>query len=209
MIGFEKQKAEKLTVEQVAQQQLSGTLLNEFMGFLAFLKEEKIRIAWKSINGFKATYKSKGVAGITLGALGWLDKAIETSNFVVIQVSTADVAWDDGHGFDGYLQGQPESVVDLFMEQIKNKCVHCRPTCGCSKVSGRTVHAAGKQYDNVCMNAPSYKFYAAGSSMKNMTICTPCAVYPPVAVGEVPLETVKALVVARKAYIDRPLTTKK
>jgi len=200
MSQFNAQKAKKLTVGEVARQQLSGNIYNEFEKFLCFLNEEKIKLTWKSINGFNAKYKGKSVCSVTLGAPGWLDNAIERKNYVGINVATTD--WD----FDKYLEGQNDEIAALFMEQISNKCVHCRPTCGCSKVSGRVVGVSGKQYENVCMNAPSYKFYASDDDMNEFIMCSPCAVYPPVEVRSVPIEIVKKLIMARKDYITKILT---
>ena len=198
MIGHETQKAEKLSAEDVARKQLDGKFAKEFDEFLKFIKEEKIRFPWKSINGFKMVYKNKNIGGFMLGAGGWQDNNIETRNYFLIHIGTADN--DD---YDEYLRGQPGEIVDLFMEQISSKCVHCRPTCGCSKASGRTISVVGERYKNVCMNAPAFKFFASGDSMRTMTLCTPRAVYPPENVRPVSLDTVKALISARKAYVEK------
>ena len=200
MANFENQKAEKLTIMDVARKQLSGDILDEFEMFLGFLKDEKINPVWKSINGFSAKYKGEGVCSITLGAPGWFDNAIERKNYIGVGVET--VGWGK-IGFDEYLEGQDDEIIRLFMEQISNKCVHCRPTCGCSKVSGRTIEVAGRQHENVCMNATGYKFYASGDNMREFIMCSPCAVYPPIEVRPVPIETVKKLIMARKAYITK------
>ena len=42
MAGFEKQKAEKLTIQDVARKQLARNILDEFEKFLGFLNDEKI-----------------------------------------------------------------------------------------------------------------------------------------------------------------------
>ena len=203
MAHFEKQKAEKLTMQDVVREQLSGNIRDEFEKFLEFLNEEKIKTVWKSINGFNANYKGERICTMTLGAPGWLDNAIKRKNYISINVLTAD--WD----FDKYLEGQNEKIADLFMEQISNKCVHCRPTCGCSKASGRTVQVSGKKYENVCMNALLYKFYVVGDDMREMTMCSPCALYPPVEIHPVPLETIKNLILARKEYAVKSLAAGK
>ena len=203
MVGFEKQKAEKLTIQEIARKQLAGNIFGEFEKFFGFLKDEKINPVWKSINGFNANYKGERICTITLGAPGWLDNAIERKNYIGINVLTTD--WD----FDKYLEGQSEKIASLFMEQIANKCVHCRPTCGCSKVSGRTVQVSGKQYENVCMNALLYKFYISGDDMREMIMCSPCALYPPIEIRPVTLETVKNLIMARKEYVVKSLAAVK
>ena len=199
MAKHEAQKAEKLTAEDVARRKLDGDFLREFNEFLEFCKEEKIRLPWKSINGFKMVYRGKTIGGLTLGAEGWLDDNIEASNCVVMHIGTAEK--DD---YDAYLRGQPDEIAGLFLEQIGHKCVHCRPTCGCSKVSGRTISVSGQTHDNVCMNAPGFKFVASGG-MQSVVLCTPRALYPPEPVREVTLDMVKGLVRAKKGYVDNSL----
>lgn len=196
MADFENQKAEKLTIRDVARKQLSGNILNEFESFLEFLKEEKINPVWKSINGFNVKYKGRTINSITLGAPGWLDNATLRMNYVSINVCSAER--DDE---DRYFKGLQSEIATLFMEQISNTCVHCRPTCGCSKVSGRTVRILDRQYDNICMNALIYKFFTPSDNMREFIICSPCALYPPIEIRSVPLETVKELILARKKYI--------
>jgi len=204
MIGHEAQKAEKLSVEDVARKQLDGVFLKEFESLLDFFKEEQIRLPWKSINGFKMIYKGKNIGGFTLGAGGWLDNNIEKRNYIVIHIGTAD-----RNDYDEYLHGQAGEIATLFMDQINNKCIHCRPTCGCSRVSGRTMQVSGDRYENVCMNAPGFKFAASGDSMQTMTMCTPRALYPPEEAQPVPLETIKKVIRARKAYIEKILFKEK
>jgi len=196
------QQATKPPIEAIAQEQLSGAMMEGFGDFLDFLQDEKIRLSWKAINGYKATYKGKGIAGITLGAGGWLDNAVERKNTVTMHIATSDRVNLDA---DDYLEGQTDEVVALFMERFDHKCVHCRPTCGCSKGSGMNVTIAGKEYEHVCRNAPAVGFTCSGGDMSEMTLNSPCAVYPPIPIRTVPIETVKNLIKARKQYIEKML----
>ncbi|MCL2700000.1 MAG: hypothetical protein FWE68_06780 [Defluviitaleaceae bacterium] len=140
-------------------------MLIEFKQFLGFLELENIKLPWKSINGHKMKHKGGDIGAIMLGAGGWLDDAIDTKNYVLFHIYTGD--------FDGYLSGLPDVISDMLLEQISHKCTHCRPTCGCSKMTGRTVQIAGRRYENVCNNAPVYKLYASGDGMQTLTLCTP------------------------------------
>lgn len=191
------QKAEKLTIQEVAKRQLDGDLFKAFGAFLETLEGEGIKLPWKSINGFRMKYKGQPIGAITMGAGGWLDDAIEKKNHVLIHINTYDSNADE------YLEEQSAEIIDLFMERIENKCRHCRPTCGCSRASGRTVHVAGESYANVCNNASIYSFDNAGGNMSEMIMNSPCAVYPPIPIRPVPLKTVMQLILARKAYIAR------
>jgi len=198
MAQHEAQKAEKLTVEDVARQQLDGEFLKEFEDLLDFFKREKISLPWKSINGFKMTCKGKTIGGFTLGAGGWLDDAIETKNYLVIHIASAERGDEEN-----YLNDQTGELAALFIEQIGNKCEHCRPTCGCSKAFGRTIDLSGERREHVCMNALGYKFIASGGDLKTMTMCTSRALYPPEAVREVPVELVEKVILARKGYVEK------
>jgi hypothetical protein len=197
MSEFTEQKAKKLTIEEVAAEQLSGEISTEFAKFLDYLKSEKITTSWKSINGYHMKFKGKNVGAIGLGAPGWLDDAIHRKNYINIFVGTAER--DD---YDGYLQGQSDEIVDLFLERMEIKCRHCRPTCGCSSwMWNRTV--AGKLYEDCCANAPAYGFHNIASDLSEVILQSPCAVYPPMVVRAVPFDTVKKLISARKDYIAR------
>jgi len=201
------QKADTPTIDAVARRQFEGDFLKGFAQFLVFLQDEKISLSWKamkSANGFKMNHKGEGIGSITLGT-SWFGSDIETKNCVLIYVGTAEVTKDR---YSEYLEGQTDEIVGLFMEQIGNKCVHCRPTCGCSNASGKTISISNKPYENVCMNAHAYKFYASGGDMQTMAMCSPCAVYPPIAMHPVPVGTVKKLILARKAYIEKTLAAK-
>jgi len=197
MAQHEAQKAEKLTVADVARRQLDGDFLNGFYRLLDFLRQEKIALPWKSINGFKMVYKGANIGGFTLGAGGWLDNAIEAKNYLVIHIASAD----RGAEAD-YLNAQGGELAAIFLEQIGIKCEHCRPTCGCSRASGRTIEMPGERRDNVCMNALGFKFVASGGDLSAMTMCTPRAQYPPEPVRDVPIEVVEKLIVARKKYVE-------
>lgn len=190
------QKAGKLKITEVARQILNGEFLREFEEFLEFLKSEKISLPWKSINGFKMVYKSKNVGSITIGNSG---DATRKQNYISVNVET--VGWAHWDELDGYLEGQSDEIFGLLMERLENKCKQCRPTCGCSKGPGMNLNVSGKQYTNICVNAPHYGFNNSGDTMREMTLNSPCAVYPPIPVRNIPMETVKKLILARKKYI--------
>jgi len=199
MANFENQKSQKLKIEELAPKKLDGEFLKDFNDFLDFLKREKISAPWKSINGFKMKYKGEGVGGISfLGEGGWADGIVEAKNHIHIGVDTIGYRKD---GFDLYLDGQSDEIKKMLMERLSYLCIHCRPTCGCSQVSGRNAAAAGKMYEKVCANMTGYGF--SGDNMRELTLFSPRASFTPEPVGKYPIETVKKLILARKAYIDK------
>ena len=199
----EAQAKEKPSIELTASRQLSAQMQESFARFLAFLKSEDIKVAWKAINGYNMNYKGKRVGAITIGAGGWLDDAINTKDYVLVLISSSD-SWD----YSSYLEGQSEAVGAYVDKQMSFPCIHCRPTCGCSKVSGRSFIHKGVQLDNVCNNAACFKFYTRDSGMETAVMCTCRAVYPPEEVGEVAFGDVEMLIRARKAYIIKDLLKK-
>ncbi|MCL2773553.1 MAG: hypothetical protein FWD71_09415 [Oscillospiraceae bacterium] len=183
------EKKVKPTIEETAKKNLEGELLKEFEKFLDYLKQEKISLPWKSIDGYNMKYKSKNVGRLCLA-----------KNHIHIMVET--VGWGKD-SFDEYIDGQPDEIVDMFMERLTHKCTQCRPTCGCSRGPGKTIQVLGKQYENICNNTPEYGFNS--DNMNEMTLYTPRASHTPEPVCQVPIETVKKLITAKKRYIEKIL----
>ena len=129
--NFEAPKANKPTIETVAEQLLDGEIKKDFIEFLDWMKQEKIRFQWGSTNSFNANYKSKRVARIGIG---------ENRLSIIIHTAERDK-------FDGYLEGQSGEVVDIFMKSIDkicNDCGACAP--------GKSFDISGKHYEKVCFD---------------------------------------------------------
>ncbi len=203
MAGFEKQKAEKLTIHDVASRNLNGVLLKEMEEFIRFLKNEKITLPWKSINGFKMKYKGNNIGHVTIHEKEGGGDGERAYRFD-IGVGSADTGI-----CDTYLQDQTEEIIALFMENISYKCTHCRPTCGCSKASGMTVIISGEKHPNVCRNAYYFVFESTGDDMREVMMRIPRASIPRLQSRPVPLETVKKLILAKMKHIDRVLANNK
>jgi len=190
----------KPKIETVAQELLDGELLNIFNDLLNFLKNEKINLLWTSFNGWNANYKGKRVGKLYLrGGKNFFDMVIDTVNCF-------------NYDYDTYLDGQPGEIVDMLLERVSHQCVHCRPTCSCSRSSGKTVQIFGKRYENTCVNSTAYGLNTSGGNMQTMTLIKPCAgdfpegTPPERAVPtEVSIETVKNLILASKAYVIKHL----
>jgi len=129
--NFEAQKANNPTIETVAEQLLDGEIKKDFIEFLDWMKQEKIRFQWGSTNSFNANYKSKRVARIGIG-----------ENRVSIIIHTAE-----RDKFDGYLEGQSGEIVDIFMKSIGKICNGCG---GCAP--GKSFYISGKHYEKICFD---------------------------------------------------------
>jgi len=171
--NFEIQKANKPTVEMVAEQLLDGNLKKDFMKFLDWLKQEKIRLQWGSTNSFNANYKGKRVARIEIGRGGR-----NCANHISIIIHTAE-----RDKFAGYLEGQTEEVVDIFMKNISKTCNDCG-VCA----PGKSFDISGKHYERVCFD---------GLGSHGLRYINPDAEQT---------EIVKKLMNARKDYIMKMLT---
>ena len=187
----ETQKAMRCKIHDLIQEKLSGDVLKDFEAFLDFLKEEKINTPWERF-GYEGIHtfciKHKGQH---IGQIGFLND----ENHVRIQVIAE---WSN---FDSYVEGQPVEVIDMLMERLSYTCIHCRPGWDCEKNSGWTRKLAGKQYENRCSHMSTYRFISG--DMNTFTLYTPIFRQPQESVGEFPLETVKKLILARKAYIAK------
>jgi hypothetical protein len=135
--AFEIQKTNKPKIEAVAGQLMDGDFKTEFMEFLDFLKQEKIRCQWGSTNSFNANYKNKRVARILIaGGSGFIQ-----NHWRII------VATTDRDKFDSYLEGQTTEIRDMFMEKINKKCTKCG-ICA----PGKTFDILGERYENICFD---------------------------------------------------------
>jgi len=198
------EKKIKPKIETVAQELLDGEMLIGFNEFINFLKNEKISLSWTSFNGWNANYKGKRVGKLYLR---------DGKNFFDIVIDTVNCFKDD---YDTYLEEQPGEIADMFLERVSHQCVHCRPTCSCSHNSGKTVQVFGKQYENACVNSTVYCLNTSDGDTKTMTLKKPCAGEFPEGTPieravstEIPMENVKKLILASKAYIAKTIEVKK
>lgn len=198
------EKKIKPKIETIAQELLDGEMLNGFNELLDFLKNEKINFSWTSVNGWNANYKGKRIGKLYLRG---------GKNFFDIVIDTVNCFKDD---YDTYLEGQPGEIAEMLTERVSHQCVHCRPTCGCSHNSGKTVQISGKRYENACANSTVYGFNTSSGDMRIMTLIKPCAGEFPAGTPferttpiDVPIETVEKLILASKKYVEKTLAAKK
>ena len=192
----DKPKAEKLIINDFARGKSNGDFLDAFETFLGFLKQEKNICPWRGIlraqphvKRFHMMYKNKKI--------GQIDFIDDRSNYIEITIDT--VGWT-GDDFDLYIEGQPDEIIDMLMERLRNTCVNCHinPTYGCSP--GRNAEVAGKQYEKLCVYITLYWFDS--DNMQEFTLyARRYTTTKPV--GLVPLETIKKLILARKEYITK------
>jgi hypothetical protein len=133
--NFEPQKVNKPTIEAVVDQLLDGDFKKDFIEFFDWMTQEKIRLQWGSTNSFNANYRGKRVARIEIGRGGK-----NQPNHISIIIHTAE-----RDKFDGYLEGQTDEIIKIFMENIStvcNECGVCAP--------GKSFDLAGKRYERVC-----------------------------------------------------------
>jgi len=131
------EKAKKPTIETVVEQLLNGDCKKDFVEFLAWLKQENIRLQWGSTNSFNANFRSKRIARIELGRGG-----NNEANHISIIIHTAE-----RDKFDGYLEGQTDEVADIFMKSISRVCNDCS-TCS----PGKSFDMSGKHYERICFD---------------------------------------------------------
>ena len=201
MSNYNAQKAAKLTIEDVACQQLDKELLKEFENFLMFLKQEKISLPWACSNGFNMNYRSKRV-----GRLKLADGIKEQKKRVRITVCTGEWSLTRPVDFDGYLEGQSDKIVGLLMERLNNKCRRCQPNSGCARALGTNFTLMGVQYKNVCCASSVFDFTILGSDMNTVNLVLPYN--HQISVRSVSIEVVKNLIVTRKEYISKMLAMK-
>ena len=190
-------RANRIPLDKAAAQRLSGDFYLEFKKFYDFLKQEKINTPWKIMDSCNMKYEGRIIGGITLLGGEWEDDVTESRNNLRIGVATAD-----GNGYDKYLEGQPQEVIDLFMDRINNKCSQCRPSSSCAKGKGINITVSGKRHKNICCLSNGFLFNSVDGNITEMVMIKHGGT-PQMEMPILPLDTVKALIIAARGYIGK------
>ena len=190
-------RANRITLDAAAAQKLDDDFYVEFKNFFNFLKQEKINTPWKTMDSYNMKYEGHIIGGITLLGGDWEDDVNEAKNNLRIGIATAD-----GNEYDKYLDGQSQEIIDLFMNRINNKCGQCRPSSSCAKKKGINITVSGKRYKNICCLSNGFHFNSVGGNMLEMIMLKHGGI-PQIEMPILPLDTVKALIIAAKGYIEK------
>jgi len=176
-----------------AKEKLYGQLLTDFEDFYAFLKSENMTFS-QGYKCYKFKYKGADVGSVSVG-----------ENYVGCGVSL-EYSGDS----DKYVEGQAAEVVDIFMKSLEHKCTNCREgRTGCSKQLGMTVNVAGNSHKNLCVQAfgnfLSFAFSSIDGDMSSMMRTTPKSSPAINNDSPVSIDTVKSLILIKKAYIIEKL----
>jgi hypothetical protein len=130
---YQKQKAVKPKIEDVAGDFVTGDNLKNLQDFLGFLKDNKLTPQWQSSNSWKVSYKSKSVCYIRLN-----DKekywSLDHSQF------TREKWFTD---YDKYITDA--GLKEFVLEHIN------APRCTGRECKGRqNMTILGKKFDEVC-----------------------------------------------------------
>ena len=172
-----------------AKEKLSGQLLTDFENFYAFLKSENMTFT-QGYKCYRIKYKGADVGSVSI-----------SENSVGCGVSL-----EYKGGSDKYVEEQSEELVGLFMKSLEHKCINCREgRTGCSKQSGMTINVTGNSYNNLCVQAfggfMSFTFSSIDGDMNTMMRTTPKSSPAIDNDSPVSLDTVKSLILIKKAYI--------
>jgi len=190
--------SDKPKINEIARSKLSSNFANDFDTFLNLLKQEKITTPWRGIlraqpSTIRFMMKHKGKE------VGHIDFIDYRKNYIRIQVISVGWLHD---GFDVYLEGQPNEVIDMLMERLRHKCTFCQPTYACCP--GRSAEVLGTRYEKICSGMTLYGF--GGDNMQEFTLFSPRMIGEPV--GLVSLEMIVKLILARREYIARAIENK-
>jgi len=190
-------RANRINLDSAAAKKLDGDFYVEFKKFFDFLKQEEINTPWKTMDSYNMKYEGRIIGGITLLGGDWDDDVNDAKNNLRIGIATAD-----GNGYDKYLEGQPQEIIDLFMNRINNKCSQCRPSSSCAKGKGISITVSGKRHKNICCLSNGFLFNSVGGNMHEMIMLKHGGI-PQDEMPVLPLDTVKALILAAKEYIKK------
>jgi len=193
-----RRQVDRIRIDIAASQKLTGDFYKEFKDFLDFLRQEEINMPWKTHYGYNMKYEGRIIGGITLlGGKADGDSA-EENNHIQIGIATAL----DEKSHDKYLEGLPEDITELFMERINNKCNLCRPYTMCAKKKGVTISVLGKRYKNICCFSNGFLFNSYNKNMLEMVLINQGG-EAQATKNVVPLDTVKALIMAAKSFVKK------
>ncbi|MCL2407138.1 MAG: hypothetical protein FWC95_04340 [Defluviitaleaceae bacterium] len=178
----------KKLLEQ-AKENLSGQLYEDFLDFYNFLKSENVTFA-QGYKCYKFKYKGEDVGKVSTFA-----------THVECRVSLSFKS-----GSDKYVTGQTAELADIFMKSLSHKCTNCREgRTGCGKQLGMTINVAGESHKNICVQAfgdfLSFAFSSIDGYMRTMMRTTPKTLPAINNDSPVTIETVKNLILIKKAYI--------
>ena len=177
-------------LREKANEKLSNQLLADFENFYEFLQSENMTF----LQGYKC-YRFK-YKGVDVGKV-WVD-----DNYV-----RCNVALELHSSGYKYVEGQPDELVDIYMKSLEHKCTNCRDgRTGCSKQLGMTVNVLDTDYENICVQAfgdfLQFAFESIKGDMRNVMRTTP-KISPTIDNDSpVSIDTVKSLILIKKAYIN-------
>lgn len=167
MSNFKEQKANKPKAETLIDLYLSNSLRDKANELLLLFKENKMSLQWGSTNSFNVNHKGKRVARFSINQDG-----------LGLYIYTAE-----REKFDSYLEGQPDDIRNLFMDNISLKCTNCT-ICA----PGKSFYIAGVLYENICFSGcGTCGFKYKNPSAEQMT-------------------DVKKLIITRKNYVAKMLS---
>ena len=180
------QKKKKPNINEAAKNLYSEKFLTDIEQFIEFCKQNKISTPSVSVNRFNMAHK-----GIIAGRLYF-----ENDNRIVIEITLAD-----RNEYDDYLDGKSKDIFNDFMEQKARRCPG--PNMGCcsceNSFGSGIVTIMGNQYSKMCLRR-GYRFTTYNMNDFILDTDTVC---------QVPLDSIKNLILARIEHIKKDLLAKK
>jgi hypothetical protein len=133
---FKEQGKVKPKIEDIVSTYFNGETKEIVLDFIAYLLSNKMTPQWASVNSWKISFKSKGVAYIKLWNGSW---------YIDPDVDFGDSAFE--------IYATNEKLEKNIVANIE-KCINCLPNGKCTP--GRSVKIFGKDFTNVC-HAPRFQ----------------------------------------------------
>lgn len=133
---FKEQGKVKPKIEDIVSVYFKGETRENVLDFIAYLRSNKMTPQWASINSWKISYKSKGIAYIKLWNASW---------YVDPDVNPGDGAFE--------IYAKNEKLAKIILANIET-CTNCLPNGKCTP--GHSAKIFGKDFRNVC-HAPRFQ----------------------------------------------------
>ena len=150
LILSKEQKNTKPLIEDVIQDVLCGEMKNNALGFIAYLRANKIKPVWAVTNGWRGTYKGKVLYYIRLYN-GWKeeehmkDKYGKHSWVVTLYIE---------HNMYKYEDDIMKEGLQNFIWNNVHDCMLCRVPCHGKNPPHKDMTVLGKEIKRLCRGRP-------------------------------------------------------
>jgi len=133
---YEKQKAERPSVLEVARGLLSAELYGQLAGFVEFLRQNQMIPRIFTTNSFQVTYKGETVLRISISYV-----AHTVKDSYAVRIDTADET-----DINDFFMPLPDDMLDFYLKNVR-RCQNCHTKSRCAN---KAMVVLGRKVESYC-----------------------------------------------------------